>query len=72
MGIKTPTVPGREYCIVTPEEFDAIYAALPDAFSRLLVETVVDRACPGEIRRLRVHDLDTRTGLLVVSHAAAR
>ena len=62
-GIKTPTVPVKEYRIVTPPEFDAIYSVLPDAFSRLLVETAVESGLRwGELTELRVSDLDLRTG----------
>lgn len=72
-GIKTPTVPVKEYRIVTPEEFDAIYRALPDDFSRLLVETAVESGLRwGEQTELRVSDLDPRTGLLVVSRAVCQ
>ena len=35
-GVKTPTVPVKDYRIITPEQFDALYAALPDHQSRLL------------------------------------
>ncbi len=72
-GIKTPTVPVNEYRIITPEEFEEIYAALPDDFSRLLVETAVESGLRwGELTELRVSDLDFRTGLLVVSRAVCQ
>lgn len=72
-GIKTPTVPVKEYRIITPEEFEEIYAALPDEFSRLLVETAVESGLRwGELTELRVSDLDFRTGLLVVSRAVCQ
>lgn len=72
-GIKTPTVPVPEFRIVTPEEFDAIYRALPDEFSRLLVETAVESGLRwGELTELRVSDLDLSTGLLVVSRAVCQ
>src|SRR5216684_998052 len=38
-GVKTPTVPRKPLKIITPEQFDAIYDALPDDASRLLIET---------------------------------
>ena len=31
-GVKTPTVPRKPLKIITPEQFDSIYAALPDPF----------------------------------------
>jgi hypothetical protein len=45
-AIKTPTVPTKPLKIITPEQFDAIYDALPDADSKLLVETDIETA-PG-------------------------
>ena len=72
-GIKTPTVPVKDYRIVTPEEFDAIYRALPDDFSRLVVETAVESGLRwGELTELRASDLDLRTGVLVVSRAVCQ
>jgi len=41
-GVKTPTVPRKPLKIMTPEQFDAIYAALPDAISRPLIETDIE------------------------------
>ena len=35
-GVKIPTVPATPRTIITPEQFDAIYAALPDADAQLL------------------------------------
>jgi integrase len=72
-GIKTPTVPVKEFRIVTPDEFDLLYAALPDEFTQLLVETAVESGLRwGELTELRVHDLDPRTGILVVSRAVCQ
>ena len=47
-GVKTPTVPKKPLKIITPEQFDAIYQALPDDLSRLLTETDIESACAGE------------------------
>ena len=45
--------------IITPEQFDAIYGALPDADAQLLVETVIESGLRwGELTELRVSDLD--------------
>ena len=41
-GVKIPTVPATPRTIVTPEQFDAIYAALPGADAQLLVETAIE------------------------------
>jgi hypothetical protein len=41
-GVKTPTVPPVPMTIVTPEQFDAIYQALPDAGAQLLVEAAIE------------------------------
>lgn len=69
-GVKTPTVPRKEFRIVTPEQFDAIYAALPDAQSRLLVEVAIDSGLRwGELTELRAGDLDAASRILTVSRA---
>jgi integrase len=63
-------VPRKEFRIVTPEQFDAIYAALPDEESKLLVETAIDSGLRwGELTELRVGDLDAVTRILTVSRA---
>jgi Phage integrase, N-terminal SAM-like domain len=41
-GIKTPTVPRKLLRIITPVQFNIIYAALPDEISRLLIETDIE------------------------------
>jgi integrase len=69
-GVKTPTVPRKAFRIVTPEQFDAIYAALPDEQSRLLVETAIDSGLRwGELTELRASDLDPVSRILTVSRA---
>src|SRR5260370_10965802 len=40
-GVKTPTVPRKPLKIITPEQVDAIYAPIPDATFRLLVQTAI-------------------------------
>ena len=58
-GVNTPTVPRKPLKIITPEQFDAIYDALPDAASRLLVETDIETGLRwGELTEFRVKDLD--------------
>ena len=55
--------------IVTPEQFDKIYLALPAGTARLLVETDIESGLSwGELTELRPRDIDFRTGVLTVSH----
>jgi integrase len=69
-GVKTPTVPVKPRRIVTPEQFDQIYLALPNDDARLLVETDIESGLRwGELTELRVDDLDFTTGILTVSRA---
>jgi integrase len=72
-GVKTPTVPRKPLKIITPEQFDAIYAALPDTISRLLIETDIETGLRwGELTELRVSDLDALTRILTVSRAVVQ
>jgi integrase len=67
-GVKIPTVPATPRTIVTPEQFDAIYAALPDADAQLLVETAIETGLRwGELTELRPSDLDLASRMLMVS-----
>ena len=60
-GVKTPPVPAKPRTIITPEQFAAVYERLPDAQSRLLVETDVESGLRwGELTELRVRDMDVR------------
>jgi integrase len=69
-GVKTPTVPKPAIRIITPEQFDAIYAALPDADTQLLAETKIETGVRwGELTEIRVKDLDLSTRILTVSRA---
>jgi integrase len=69
-GVKTPTVPRRPLRVVTPDEFDTMYRALPDAITRLLVEVDIDSGMRwGELTELRVKDVDFAAGLVTVSRA---
>jgi integrase len=72
-GVKTPTVPRKPLKIITPEQFDAIYDALPDAASRLLVETDIETGLRwGELTEFRVSDLDPVTRILTVSRTVVQ
>lgn len=67
-GVKVPPTPRKPLAIVTPEQFDAIYQALPDAMSRLLVETDIESGLRwGELTELRADDLDLTIGILTVT-----
>lgn len=67
-GVKIPTVPATVRTIVTPEQFDVVYGALPDADAQLLVETAIESGLRwGELAELRVRDLHIATRMLTVS-----
>src|SRR4051794_25874767 len=67
-GVKIPPVVTKTRRIITPEQFDAIYWALPDEQMRLLVETDIETGLRwGELVELRPRDFDFGTGQLVVS-----
>jgi integrase len=67
-GVKIPTVPAATRTIVTPGQFDALYDALPDADTQLLVETAIESGLRwGELAELRANDLDVLTRMLTVS-----
>jgi integrase len=58
-GVKIPPVPVKPRTIITPEQFADLYRELPDASSRLLVETCIESGLrSGELTELRVRDLD--------------
>lgn len=66
-GVKTPRAPRKELKIITPEQFDLIYEALPEAY-RLMAETDIETGLRwGELAELRVRDLEPRTRTLTVS-----
>ena len=72
-GVKTPTVPRKPLKIITPEQFDAIYDALPDAASRLLAETDIETGLRwGELTEFRGKDLDPVTRILTVSRTVVQ
>jgi len=70
-GVKTPPVPRKPRTIVTPEQFDAIYAALPSEVMRLLVEVDIETGLRwGELTELRPKDIDFATRILTVTRVA--
>ena len=69
-GVRTPTVARRPRTIVTPEQFDAIHAALPDPSWRMLIELDVETGLRwGELTELRVRDVNPATRMLTVARA---
>jgi integrase len=69
-GVRTPTVSARPRTIITPEQFDVLYLALPDADAQLLVETMIESGARwGELTELRKKDLNVRSRILTVSRA---
>src|SRR3954447_18363024 len=57
-GVKSPTVPVKEYRIVTPEEFSRLTAVLPTDAARLLVDVDIGTGLRwGELTELRPRDL---------------
>jgi integrase len=68
--VATDPVPKKPRRIITAQQFDAVYAALPDSDAQLLVETDIETGLRwGELTELRVKDIDFATGLLTVSRA---
>ena len=69
-GVKTPPVARKPKVIITVEQYDRLYAALPNDMMRLLVETAIESGLRwGELTELRPKDLDPATGVLTVSRA---
>jgi integrase len=69
-GVKTPPVPDKPRHIITADQFDLLYQALPDTDAQLLVETAIESGLRwGELTELRVRDLDFATRILTVSRA---
>jgi len=69
-GVKTPAVAVKPLTIITPEQFDKVYAALDHPTMRLLAETDIETGLRwGELTEARVKDLDLARpeGVLVVS-----
>jgi integrase len=72
-GVKTPTVPRKPLKIITPEQFDSIYEALPEPVWKLLVETGIETGLRwGELTELRVSDLEPVTRMVTVSRTVVQ
>lgn len=67
-GVKTPPIARKPLQIVTPEQFDDVYTALPEGTFRLLAETEIESGLRwGELSELRPKDLNLKTRILTVS-----
>jgi len=67
-GVKSPSVPVKEYRILTPEEFDRLYHGLALPASQLLVEMLVESGLRwGEVTELRLRDIHRPSGIVTVS-----
>lgn len=72
-GVKTPPVARKPRKIITAEQFDTLYAALPDTPMRLLVETDIETGLRwGELTELRVKDLDWTARTLTIARVVVR
>ncbi len=68
MGVKTPTVPKKLRRILTPEQFDRIYNALPSDSMQLLAEVDIETGLRwGELTELRPKDFELPGRLLTVT-----
>jgi hypothetical protein len=66
-------VPRKPLKIITPEQFDAIFAAIPGAILQLMVETDIETGMRwGELTGLRVKDLDPATRVLTISRTVVQ
>jgi integrase len=69
-GVKTPTVPVKDYRILTPDEIGRLLLALPNDAARLLVEVAIGSGLRwGELIELRAGDLHPASGILTVTRA---
>ena len=72
-GVKTPTVAVKGYRIITPDQFELIYSAIPDGQLKLLVETAIDSGLRwGELTELRGLDLEPVSRILTVTRAVVQ
>jgi site-specific recombinase XerD len=70
-GVKTPPVPKKLRTIITPEQFDQLYTALPTKATRLLAELLIESGMRwAELIELRPMDLNQRMRTLTISRVA--
>lgn len=72
-GVKTPTAALKPLTVITPEQFDTIYASLGSADAQLLAETAIESGVRwGELTELRVKDLAVTTRIITISRAVVQ
>ncbi|MHB8736951.1 MAG: tyrosine-type recombinase/integrase [Terriglobales bacterium] len=70
-GVKTPPVAKKLRTIITPDQFDQLYTALPSDTARLMAEVLIESGLRwAELIELRPIDLNTRMRMLTVSRVA--
>ncbi len=70
-GVKTPPVPKKLRTIITPDQFDQLYTALPTDTARLMAEVLIESGLRwAELIELRPTDLNPRMRMLTVSRVA--
>jgi integrase len=70
-GVKTPPVAKKLRTIITPDQFDQLYTALPSDPARLLAEVLIESGLRwAELIELRPKDLNPRMRMLTVSRVA--
>ena len=70
-GVKTPPVAKKLRTIITPDQFDQLYTALPSDTARLMAEVLIESGLRwAELIELRPTDLNPRVRMLTVSRVA--
>ncbi len=70
-GVKTPPVAKKLRTIITPDQFDQLYTALPSDTARLMAEVLIESGLRwAELIELHPADLNHRTRMLTVSRVA--
>ena len=70
-GVKTPPVAKKLRTIITPDQFDQLYTALPTDTARLMAEVLIESGLRwAELIELRPADLNPRARMLTVSRVA--
>jgi site-specific recombinase XerD len=70
-GVKTPPIAKKLRTIITPDQFDQLYTALPTDPARLLAEVLIESGLRwAELIELRPKDLNPRMRMLTVSRVA--
>lgn len=69
--VRNETIEQKPLKIITPRQFEQFYEALPDAMSKLLVETAIETGMRwSELTELRVKDFDESQDAFTVCRAA--